>query len=330
MPILRVDELNGITRKHKPENATQTWRETLSEIESLWKRLVHTVHHPATSDKHMTASCNAICFVVRTASRSSNKNVKDFALSKVVWDDVFAASRSAFASGKYKPALQVLDTLAYLAESSCDPEMARQCVSEAIGEMTRIIFGQQPRRALKEACIVLYFFLRKLSDIMSFPDVLQYAYLDTKLIFLRRCHALGITATTLSRPVDQCWFAFVLSLLMVVNVAESKSATLKLLSLLCSLPTKELHVDIINVVHQAMDCYGASIQASTEDVTKEVLPSILTSKDQFSAFLTKSSRASLKSHSTVQLVLAQLKYGKSRGYLLEDGKMKEQEFIKPC
>lgn len=320
--ILSIDELNKITRKSRSQLGYGDFSESLAATQSLWRRLLDTVHHPTVSDKHMTAVCNAVCFVVRVSSCSPDKDLKTFAFSGSTWKDVFHVSRSAFASGKNKPALQVLDTLLHLAEANPDPNLVQTGVQQAAAEMVRIVFCQQPRKALKEASVVLYFFLRKLSDFMCFSDVLQQAYSDSRLTFLRRCRAAKIVPNNLDNQSDLQWYSFILSLLMVIQVAESRSATLKLLSLICTLRNDQVHGKIVNLVSQALDCYGMAPEASLTDVTCDVLPSIFVNQEQFHMFLSEPHSNTISDEPAVQLLLAQLKFGRSKIYIAETGKSK--------
>ena len=315
--ILSLDDLNKLTRKSRDTHLSIERSQSLNDGCALWQRLLATVHHPSVSDRHMTAACNAICFTAREYSCSNNRNVQALAYSTQAWNDIFSAARSAFASGKNKPALQVLDTLAYLAESNKRAESVHNAVRAVAMQMVKIVYTQRPRKCLKEACIVLFFFLRKLSDFMSFSDVLKVAYNEIDTAVKR----LGLPSSITVIPdssVQSPWFSFITALLMALRVTESKSATLKLLSLLCSLPPKIISIDPSVLIRQAIDAFASSDEMSLDDVTRDVLPAIVTSKEQFDAFVLRSNHVAAEV-STILLTLALLRYGKSRGYVGEQG-----------
>lgn len=317
--LLTIDELNKLTRSTNGEHLGSAHYKTIESVQKLWVRLLATLNHPSVSDKHMTAACNGICFTARTASRSSNPDVRSFAYSSHTWTQTFDAARCAFASSKNKPGLQVLDTLVYLADSTPDRYQTSGAVAHAATEMIRIIFNQYPKTSLKEACIVLYFFIRKLSGFVSLPDVLEQGYQETRPNFMRLCHGSQVAWQDLVEDPSTRWFAFVLSLLMVVRIAESKSATLKLLALLCNLPPSITGVDNIAIVNRAIEVYGAANESALEEVSRDVLPSILTEAEQYTAFLTKQGSKADSKQATVQVILALLQFGKRQGYVSEEG-----------
>ncbi|KAK5078950.1 hypothetical protein LTR64_002630 [Lithohypha guttulata] len=314
--ILPLDELSKLTRASKAPSLEQFSPDLLPETQALWQRLLLTVHSLTATDKHMTAACNAICFTARKNSNSLDEKVRVFAFSGDTFLDTFLVVRSAFAAGKNKPALQVLDTIAYLANSNRDADSVGKHVAEAAAGMVRIVYSQQPKKCLKEACIVLYFFLRKLSDFMSFPDVLRSVYSDTKPNFLRLCRAFKIDCKCIDGQ-ESPWLSFVISLLMVVHVAESKSATLKLLSLLCTLPAKTYDVELNQITREAVAIFGAANETSMNHVMRDVIPSIVSDRDQFHALLPQAGKVAVTETSAIQLILAQLNFGKTRAYLKE-------------
>ncbi|MBA7492632.1 hypothetical protein ES702_03182 [subsurface metagenome] len=318
--ILGIEELHKLTRKPKRDFSDDCGTGKVREADELWTRLIETVRSPAVSDKHMTAACNAICFVVRANTQDSNEVLKGQAYSKDTWRQTFGSARSAFASGKNKPAIQILDTLQYLAETNPDPTSVMENVEETALEMVRIILSHQPRRSLKEACIVLYFFLRKLSDFMSFSGVLERALDHEKLVFLQLCHTSGMPPVLLMGEIQPQWHAFVLALLLAVRITESKSATLKLLALLCGLSPSAYEVDLPSVLSKSIDIYSTADETALEAVTRDVLPSILTDKHLYMTFLSKQKRLDTSGISATLVVLTLLQFGKSKGFVSEFGK----------
>lgn len=318
--VLSIDELHRLTRKPKTNGVNDSGAEAVREANELWTRLIDTVRSPAVSDRHMTAACNAICFVVRANSQNQDEVVREQAYSQNTWRQTFSAARSAFASGKNKPALQILDTLHYLAQSNPDRVSVVENVEEAVLEMARIVLSHQPRRSLKEACIVLYFFLRKLSDFMSFSGVLERALDHEKLVFVQLCHTSGMPPVALAGDSQPQWYAFVLSLLLAVHITECKSATLKLLALLCENSFSAYQVDLPSILSKSIDTYSAADETALEAVTRDVLPSILTNQNLFTSFLSKQKRPDTPGISALLVVLTLLQYGKSKGFVLESGK----------
>ena len=318
---LSIEELNKLTRHARSRTVGEDYNKQIRVLQQLWSDLLATVHDPSVSERHMTAACNAVCFVMRSCSRSACDEVRIFSLSSTSWIQTFDAARCAFATGKNKPALQVLDTLAYLAESHPEKEVMSACVSTVAIEMVEIVFNQRPKKSLKEACIVLYFFLKKLSDFMSFSDVLEQAFQQTKPNFARLCHGHGIDQCDIGLQSNPHWFAFVLALLMVIRVAESKSATLKLLCLLSSLSLPGHVTDLASLINEAIGRYSAVNDTALKDVSREVLPSILTNSEQYHRFLSEQTDRGALSDSTVQVALALLAFGRTQSFVQEEGQL---------
>lgn len=318
--VLSIDELHRLTRTPRNGTSQHEGLNNAYKADQLWSCVVETIRSPAVSDKHMTAACNALCFVVRANSNSQDEVLKSNAYGQETWKQMFGAARSAFASGKNKPALQILETLSYLAETNTDRTGVIQNVEEAAMNMLRIVLSHHPRRSLKEACIVLYFFLRKLSDFMSFSDVLNQALDHERKTFIQICHTSGMTAVILSDEANPQWFAFVITLLLAARHTESKSATLKLLALLCELPISTYEVDVPSILSKSIDSYSIADETALEAVTRDVLPSILTNQDLFTNFLSKQQTSGPSSISAILVVLTLLQYGKSKGFVSESSK----------
>lgn len=267
----------------------------------------------------MTATCNAICFIVRSNANSKNTHLENHAYSTVTWEQTFAAARSAFVSGKNKPALQVLDTLHFLAKNNPDRAGTTHVVEHAVTEVARIVFSQHPKRHLKMACIMLYFFLRKLSDFMSLSGVLEQAFEHERAAFSQLCRASGMTINLLGDECEPQWLAFVLALLFAARFAESKSATLKLLALLCELPTSVCKVDISSIMSRSIDTYSAADETALDAITRDVLPSILVDRGLYFAFLSEQSRLIGTNTAAILVILGLLQFGKTKGFVEESG-----------
>lgn len=318
--ILGIDELHGLTRKPKDGKSRIVGEDNGSQASELWACLIETVRSSTVSDKHMTAACNAICYVVRANAQSRAEALKTHAYDQETWRHLFGAARSAFASGKNKPALQVLDTLHYLARTNPDSTSAVHNVEEAITIMIRIVLSHHPRRCLKEACIMLYFFLRKLSDFMSFSEVLRRALDCERMALLQLCHASGMLTSVPTHEAHPPWFALVLTLLLAVRYTESRSATLKLLALLCELPFSAYQVDVPSILSRCIDTYSSTDEAALEAVTRDVLPSVLTTQDLFQSFLSRQQQFDKSNSYVILVVLTLLQYGKNKGFVAEAGK----------
>lgn len=317
--ILSIDELHKLTRTPRNGALQCQHADNAQRADELWACLVETIRSPTVADKHMTAACNALCFVSRANAQSQDEQVSMKTFDQRTWKEMFTAARSAFGSGKNKPALQVLETLHYLTETNPERMLVVPNVEEAATGMVSIILGHNPRRSLKEACIVLYFFLRKLSDFMSFSEVLGRALNRERTGFVQSCHTAGISAVDLGQESHPQWFAFVLALLLAVRLTDSRSAVLKLLALLCGLPKSAYGVDVPSILSRSIDTYSVADETALEAVTRDVLPSILTDADLFTTFLSKQEKLGANSTSAILVVLALLQYGKSKSYVTELG-----------
>jgi len=318
--ILSIEQLNRLSRKPYSSHPGSDEIDAVEGLQQLWQRLLQTVHSSAVSDKHMTAACNAICYTIRARALGSNEASRKFVRSTTTWYQTFEAARCAFAAGKNKPALQVLDTLAYMTGEISDRYDAIQVVENTVREMAKIIYTQEPKKSLKEACIVLYFFLRKLSDFMSATSVFESALRSSQSAFARICASNNVRLDKKTQDKSEPWFSFVVSLLMVTAVAESKSATLKLLSLLCTDKFVVEKVDMVSTTTRAVDSYSAANEHALEDVIREVLLAVLTDSKKYHTFLTKQLNSSESKMFTLEIVLGVLNFGKLCNYVTEDGK----------
>ena len=316
--VLSITELNKLTRARREQGDVKLQFGSVPDAKLLWARLLFTVHHPSVSDKHLTAACNAICFFVRTLGNAAEPECQNFACSDARWIECFDAARSAFTAGKTKPALQVLDTLAYMAKHDAVENSASARISAAATQMVRIIYKQQPRKTLKDACIIIYFFLRKLSDSFSFPGVLSRVFLETRSNFLQSCRTFSIPYDALVENTESNWMSFILSLLMMMSVAESKTAVLKLLSLICTDPM-HCETNLPALVQKAIELYGTSNEKALENINQDVLPSIITSREHFYAFLPAANSEVHLTSAKINLILSQVKLGLLKTYITETG-----------
>ena len=106
---------------------------------------------------------------------------------------------------------------------------------------------------------------------------------------------------------------------MLLRIAESKTATLKLLALLSTLSTSTTGVDTVGIVNEAIEVYSAANESAVEDVSRDVLPSILTSAEQYHTFLAQQSANATSNASGFQVVIALLLFGKTRTFVREQG-----------
>lgn len=317
--VLSIEELNDLTRRPRQQGEVETQFGSVTDVDRLWRQLLYTVHHSTVLDKHLTATCNAICYVVRALANTTDPDLQEFVASDTICLECFEAARSAFAASKTKPALQVLETLAYLAKHDATGLSVSAGIPTAAMQMVRTIYTQKPQKSLKDACIILYFFLRKLSDSFSFSEVLDRVLSETKMSFLYFCRVSNISYNFPAGDPESNWISFILSLLMITPIADSKTAVLKLLFLICTNP-KENGSKMVNLVQKAIEIYGMSNERALEDITKDILPSIISTKEQFCAFLPEPAASTIHTAAKVNLVLSQLKLGLLKGYITEAGK----------
>ena len=155
---------------------------------------------------------------------------------------------------------------------------------------------------------------------MSFSDVLSDAVKDSCDHFQNHCHSARIQLQDLDRRPEYQWYAFFLALLMVMRIAESQSATLKLLSLLCKLSPAPQVPDVERIMERAIQIYGASSDTALEVVSRDVLPSVLTTPEQFWKFFSRQCENSTTSEAQILVALAMLQFGKNKAFLSDSGK----------
>lgn len=320
MGILSVEELTKLTRSAKQSNGLELSDTGSDDLQQLWNRLLETAHHGPMPERHMTAVCNAICFVLRSHLNTPNTEHRKFVLSATTWTQAFDAARTAFVAGKTKPAMQVLETLDYLAHQQGGDALVGSAVNAAVANMLEIIFSQSPKKSLKTSCNVLYFLIRKLSDLISFEDVLIRVYAQDSAIFFHHCHVSNIDWRSVSSYGNVPWYALLLALLMVMRLAESKSATLKLMTLLCDGVPASDGLDMVSIMDECVRVYAACDNKAIEDISRDVLPAILTTADKFHAFLQRHLAAENPTESNVVALLALMSFGKKKVFVDEPSK----------
>lgn len=317
MTILSIDELNKLTRSTRHVNSAESSAVSLGELQQQWTQLLTTLHHGSLPDKHITSTCNAMSFVLRGQANSKELQNRSFVLSTDVWTQAFEAARAAFTAGKTKPGMQILETLDYLAHQQDAEETVRSAVSDAVANMLETVFTQSPKKSLKISCNVLYFFLRKLCDMMSFADVVTRVFQQHQAIFVHHCHVSNIDWNHVSSNGRTQWYALLLALLMVMRLAESKSATLKLLTMLCDgMCPGTTELDMVGIMDECLRLYTASDDKAMEDISRDVLPAILTNIDKFEALLQRQA-TSVMTESGINVFLELLLFGKKKSFINE-------------
>lgn len=285
----------------------------------VWQKLVETAWSPAVADKHLTAACNALCAVARYASHSEKEILRSFVYSENTWNDLMSAARKAFNDGKNKPALQILDTLVYLTQSNPDRLAASQTIQNASFDFVGIILTTQPASHLKDACMILNFLTRRATDTFSLQTVLTHSYTQHSVAFRRRCQIQQISSDRVHDAENPALLAFLLALIFAINVTESRTASLKLLSHLCSPSFGDGYVRNVELTSRAIELFVGAEENAKTDFVRDVFPALINDQDHLQIFLAQYQFANGNQTSRWAIFLALMEVGRLRNFINEKG-----------
>lgn len=273
-------------------------------------------------DKHLTAACNALCFVALRMSDGADDQVRAHVFSTHTWLGLVDVIRKAFHDGKNKPALQVLDALSTLAQSHPDIALAQSNIERTVIHLLRTVFCRDPATEMKQACIMLSFFLRKLSDFMTFPELLGRTFSACRSNLARRCKTLNHRVILVGEDYNAAWRGFALALILAVGHPDSKSAALKLLTLVYTSTNDQHGSSVQKSVIEAVEICGSGGPEASSNVIRIVLPAILDTPTQLKNFLDQQQQHISKSVEHLLLVLTAIEVAREKGFILEESRSK--------
>jgi len=296
------------------------WKPSTAQLSRLWNRIWTSALSPEVKDKHLTAACNALCVFLQCGAASSWLEVREFSFSKLVWDAAFDVVHKAFQDSKTKPGLQVLETLTRHLEIHPDEAVARSILQDStLRTLTTLLIGTVPGH-MKEACIIITCFLRKTMLFTVLPTLVERCVEANKVSWTHKLHEHNIPSSISeehsSRGISPLLFALIFS----SRLSEPRSASLKLLSLVCSREDKlEGSVQPGVLAGAVIQIYLAANTAALGDFAQDVLPVLLSNSARFQSFLEQFAPQADSQKSDLYTFLAVLYVGRMKSYVSEEG-----------
>lgn len=316
MMVLTLQELNSLTRTSIHDTGSHDIiRSSLDDRTALWTQVLATAHDPNISSKHLTAACNALCYLARANLNDSRDEVKRLAYSHEAWQQLLSVSSIAFMHGKNKPALQILETIVLLATEQPSRVALAQDTEILMQNMVKLLIDGDSYSRYKEASIVILLFLRKLSHLFSFADLLMHVYggdIDSSTGDPLRA------SQAISNAKSEALCSFIVSLLTAINLAESKSAPAKLLEYIVTNHRLFPGVDVARATNLAIRHVSMNHALQGPQTLRDALSAIVTSREDFYAIL----HTNLEDGSSVgaiSVALAIMLYGRMKYYLSHEG-----------
>lgn len=283
----------------------------------LWSRLVEASYLRNVSEKHLTTACNAISVYMNLLSKSSSEESRRFIGSRDVWLQSYACAQYTFTCGKTKPALQMLETLANLLNEHSDKRLAHELLQNTSQTIIGNILTDEPRGTIKASCISLSCLLRKTPLQSSLETAAKEALDQHTAVWVRRLTQAGLLLRGDSKLFTGLQ-ELLLALLFAVNNLETRSASLKLFSQICTsdLQTKTKPLEL---AARVLEYYIEQCQDVLGDFASNVLPVLIDSKASFESLASAYTPTQNTSSSRFYLFLIVLKAGRMQGFLAEKG-----------
>ncbi len=288
------------------------------DIEALWYCLVCSALSEEATEKYLTTVCNSISVFLLGAASSPLSGVKQFATSGKVWFEGFDCAHKAFHGGKTKPALQVLETLAQLLRKHPDHALASNILQRSSQGMLTTLFTGTPGGQIKSVCIALTCLIKKTRLLRMLEDVvaesLDQVSSSWKRLQLENCIQLPYSFAQQSRSRH-----LFLALLFAVRKLETRSAALKLFSLLLHSEDWTRGCRPAQSAAEVIELFLREDAASLGDFADNVIPVIMDDQTKYQTFrdLYKPNEVCLESR--LILYLSVIKAGRLKKFLSEDG-----------
>lgn len=313
---LTLEELNNLTRANSGDAGShRAAGPGVEDKSALWTQVVATSHDPNISSRHLTSACNALCYLTRANAADDRIEVRRLAYSSETWQQLASVSSVAFMHGKNKPALQILETIVLLARGEPDREGLTNDIETLMRNMINLLHHGKSYSRHKEASIVILLFLRKLSHMFSFADLLTRVHeeeIDTYSCDPAQAsqHVFDTRTKALS--------SFIVSLLTALNLAESKSALAKLLEYITTSHQLFPGVDLVRATTLAIREISTNYALQSPQALKDALPAIVTKQEDFYTMLSTNVEDA-SSVEAISVALTVMLYGRSKHYLSYEG-----------
>ncbi|KIW35384.1 uncharacterized protein PV07_02082 [Cladophialophora immunda] len=316
LPISLLSELGRGSLRAALGNIDSS--EDVSRMLALWHKLVLTATSTRVADKHMTAASNTLCVYLRGAAASSAVALQEIALSKDVWFETYRCAHKAFNDGKTKRANQIMETLCDLLDQQNDPDVLTEILRQASLPLVRIILLSLPRSETKKACLILASLHRKTPLHAHLDQLVQQCMDENRFMWTQRLSRHNISMDDVSTIGQGNIAHFLLALIFAMVDLDTRSAALKVCSMLCSDASESPASSSLQALAEhAIKLYLERNHAALGDFAENVLPVILDRKEKFMAFVQPYSKSCQEGGSRMAIFIAILKVGRAKSILTE-------------
>ncbi|KIW90444.1 uncharacterized protein Z519_09090 [Cladophialophora bantiana CBS 173.52] len=316
LPISLLSELGkGSLRNTLSDNDRS---QDVSQILALWRKLVLTAASPQVADKHITSASNALCVYLHGAVASPTFELREFVLSQDVWFEACHCAHRAFNDGKTKAAFQIMDTLCDLLDKQGDPKVFIEILRHASLPLVRIVLLSLPRSEIKKACLMLACLHQRTPLLEDLDQLVQHCIDENRFLWTQLLSQHNFTLDDISAIGHENILQFLLALVFAMTNLDTRSAALKVCSVLCSDASKPMgSPNLQPLAEHVIKWYLEKNHEALGDFAENVLPVILDSKEKFMAFVQPYSKSCQESGSRMALFIATLKVGRANSILTE-------------
>jgi hypothetical protein len=288
------------------------------EFAALWQAVVASALGLNPSEKYLTAVCNCISVFLSSSASAPHDKLKQFSFSSRVWFQGYDCAWKAFDSGKTKPALQVLETLARLLQENPHKEVASSILREATQRLFGVLFTDSTSRQVKTACIALTCFIKKTGLLRNLEDWLDNSLDEVSSSWHQHQLHNGISLGNDPDSSSSARHLF-LALLSAIRHLEARSAALKLFSLLLHAEVWTKDCRPMQQAAKVIELFVQSDAIPPGDFADNILPVVLDDKPCYQLFQDLYKPESDTTDSKLVLYLSVLRTGRLKNFLSEDG-----------
>ena len=291
----------------------------LGKAEHIWCRLILSASNNEVNEKYLTAACNAISVFLSTCSLSQSNDLRALAFSAQVWLDGYRCAQKAFEKGKPKPALQVLEILCHLLNEHSDRHAAMSILYDRIKDLLRLIIVGELAHQIKVACIILSCFVRKTAIAHTLPQLTVECTTEMHSAWTSHLRLHNLNPADFA-GADQARNAMFIALLMAIKSLETRSAALKLLTLVCTNPKDKVKSEELFVSAASMlEVYVNRNSDVLGDFAANVFPVILEDRARWQGFVDFFAPSGSGGEARLLQYLAVLRVGKVRKFVTDEG-----------
>lgn len=255
-------------------------------IEKLRRRLLSTICSPAVIGKHLTAACNVLAIFIRGVLSHPSPFHQEINKMQTIWVDSFKATLRVFDVGKTKPALQILDSLIQAVPQVGDRSTVLDTLRKAVHPLLHAVMLGDQVNNLKESLVILAHLLRRSAvNLTLLLEQAQHILNISWKHWRKRLIQFEIPPAELEATKYPEVHSFLIAILMARVSQEAKHAAIRLFSLVSGRLKCDLKLEIYLTVKKTMEIYMVSPSVDVETLFQQILPSIITTPQDYRAFL---------------------------------------------